>query len=63
MREDGCNYQEIADWLNDNGYTTTRGRRFRNAHTHSIIKKRKIRDERLERPQTAIIENFDLLFL
>ena len=45
----GMNYKEIADWLNDNGYTTTRGKRFRNAHTHSIIKKKKMSDERHNR--------------
>ena len=31
--EKGMNYKEIADRLNDDGYTTTRGKRFRNAHT------------------------------
>ena len=37
---EGMNYQEIADWLNNNGYTTVRGKEFGNAHAHSIIKKK-----------------------
>ena len=31
----GMNYIEIADWLNDNGYTTSRGKKFRNAQIPS----------------------------
>ena len=42
----GMNYKEIADWLNDNGYTTVRGKRFRSAHTRSILKKKKISDDK-----------------
>ena len=42
--EEGWNYQQIADWLNDNGYKTPRGKKFRNAHAHSIVKKKKIRE-------------------
>lgn len=63
MRSEGFNFKEIADWLNDNGYKTTRGKSFRNAHTHSIIKKKKIREERLSREFPADIENFNLLFV
>jgi hypothetical protein len=37
----GMNYKEIADWLNENGYTTVRGKRFRNADTNFILKKKK----------------------
>ena len=38
--------QAYADWLNDNNYRTVRGKRFRNEHTHSIIKKKRLSDER-----------------
>ena len=31
---------ELQTWLNDNGYKTTRGKKFRNAHAHSIVKKK-----------------------
>jgi len=42
----GMDYKEIEDWLNENRYTTVRGKRFRNAHTHSILKKKKMSDEK-----------------
>ena len=37
--EKGWNYKQIADWLNDKGYKTLRGKKFRNNHTHSIVKR------------------------
>ena len=32
---------QIANWLNDSGYKTSRENTFRNNHIHSIAKKRK----------------------
>ena len=40
---------QIANWLNDNGHPTPRGNKFKNAHVHSIAKKRKRRLEILDR--------------
>ena len=40
------NYKEIADWFNENGYTTVRGKRLRNANTHPTLKKKKMNDEK-----------------
>jgi hypothetical protein len=40
-------YRKIAQWLNENGYQTLRGKRFFNTHVFSILKKKRIRDERL----------------
>jgi DNA-binding transcriptional MerR regulator len=56
----GMNYKEIADWLNDNGYTTTRGKKFRNAHTHSIVKKKKMSDEKHNRMYPSSLNNCSL---
>ena len=56
----GMNYQEIADWLNDNGYKTVRGKRFRNAHTHSIIKKKRLSNERFDTTYPSELSNFSL---
>lgn len=61
--EKGWNYQQIADWFNDNGYTTPRGKKFGNAHAHSIVKKKKIRDVRLNKTYEAILSNFSLQFV
>ena len=53
----GMNYKEIADWLNDNGYKTTRGKRFFNSSTHSIMKKKKISDDRYNRKYSSKMNN------
>ena len=63
FREKGWNFQQIADWLNENDYTTARGKRFRNAHAHSIVKKKKSRDVRLNRRDEPEIGDFSLRFI
>ena len=47
LRQKGWYFERIADWLNENGYPTVRGKTFRSGHVHSIVKKKRIRDERL----------------
>ena len=37
----GWNYPQSADWLNDICYTTPRGKKFGNAHTHYFVKNKK----------------------
>ena len=59
----GWNYQQSADWLNANRYTTVRGKRFRNAHTHSIVKKKKNREIRLNKIYEPIISKFYIRFI
>ena len=61
--DDGWNYQQIADWLNENGYSTARGKRFRNAHAHSIVKKKTIRDVRLNKKYEPEISDFSVRFI
>ena len=56
----GMNYKELADWLNENGYSTVRGKRFRNAHTHSIVKKKKMSDEKHNRLYPSSLTNCSL---
>ena len=63
FREKGWNFQQIADWLNENDYPTVRGKTFRSPHVHSIVKKKRIRDERLSRECEMTISNFDLRFV
>jgi len=61
--EMGWNYQQSANWLNDNGYTTPRGRRFGNAHTHSIVKKKNIREVRITKFYEPELTDFHLRFV
>ena len=60
FRSQGWNFQQIADWLNENGYSTLRGKKFRNAHAHSIVKKKKIRDARIIKKYAPKLSNFSL---
>ena len=63
LREKGLNYQQIADWLNENDYKTPRGKKFLNAHAHSIVKKKKIREVRLTKMYPPELSNFALRFV
>jgi hypothetical protein len=54
------NYKEIADWLNDNGYKTLRGKRFRNAHTHSIVKKKRLSIDKFSKTYPTEVSNCSL---
>ena len=63
LLKDGYNYKQIADWMNENGYKTPRGKKFRNAHAHSIVKKKKVRDVKISRTYEPIISNFSLKFI
>ena len=47
LQDEGLGYRKIAQWLNENEYQTPRGKRFFNNHVHSILKKKRLRDERL----------------
>mgnify|MGYP004410580423 CR=1 FL=1 len=42
-------FNQIAEELNKKGYLSARGRVFKGNHVHSIVKKKRLRDEKLER--------------
>ena len=53
----GMGYRRISKWLNENGYKTTRGHKFKNTHVQSILLKKKISDERIYNMSKPIITN------
>lgn len=61
--DDGMNYKQVADWLNDNGYTTPRGKTFRNNHTHSIVKKGTIRKKRMSARFKPVYSDMKVKFM
>ena len=63
LKDEGMNYTEIAAWMNDNNYLTARGKRFRNAHAHSIVKKNKNREVRLNKEYESTLSDFSLRFI
>ena len=63
LRNKGWNYQQIADWLNSNDFTTPRGHKFLNAHAQSIVKKKHLRDARLTKRYPPELSNFGIRFV
>ena len=49
QREKGKTFDQIAEWLNGKGYLSVRGKKFKGNHVHSIVKKKRLKDEKLER--------------
>ena len=63
LHDGGMGYRKIAQWLNEKGYQTLRGNLFSNRHVHSILKRKRQRDERLNREVEVEYKNFDLWFV
>ena len=53
-------YRRIAIILNKEGILTVRGKMFTNSHVHSILKKKNIREERLNREFKKEVSEFRL---
>ena len=59
-REKGITFDAIAEWMNKDGYLTVRGKRFRGAHVHSILKKRLAKEELLNREYPPVWSDFSM---
>ena len=59
-REKELTFNAIAEWFNKEGYLTLRGKRFKGAHVHSILRKRLAKEELLKREYPAIWSDFSL---
>ena len=59
-REKGKTFDQIAEWFNKKGYLSVRGKKFRGAHIHSIVKKNRLKDEKLERDYPEQWSDFSL---
>ena len=60
LRDKGMTFNQIADHLNKKKILSTRGKKFRGAHVHSIIKRKRMRDEKLEREYPEVWSDFYL---
>ena len=63
LHDGGLGYRKIAQWLRERGYTTPRGKRFSHSSVYSILKRKRQRDERLNREVEVEYGNFDLEFI
>ena len=60
LREKGMPFNQIADHLNKKKILSVRGKQFRGAHVHSIMKRKRMRDEKLEREYPEVRSDFYL---
>ena len=63
MHDLGIGYRMIAYWLNEHGYTTPRGHEFKNTHVFSVLKKKKVRDERQNKRYELEIGKLSMILL
>ena len=59
-REKGMTFDAIAECLNNKGYLTVRGKKFRGTHVHSILKKRLAKEKFLRREYPEVWSDFSL---
>ncbi len=60
QREKVKTFDQIANWLNKKGYLFVRGKKFKGNHVHSIVKKKRLKDEKLEREYPEVWSDFSL---
>ena len=60
LREKGMTFNQIADHLNKKKIHSVRGKKFRGCHVHSIMKRKIMRDEKLEREYPEVRSDFYL---
>ena len=53
-------FDAFAEWLNKEEHLTVRGKKFRGAHAHSILKKRLAKEELLKREYPPVWSDFGL---
>ena len=53
-------FNQIADHLNKKKILSVRGKKFRGAHVHSIMKRKRMRDEKLEKEYPEVRSGFYL---
>ena len=59
-RDKGKTFDQIAEWLNKKGYLSVRGKKFKGNHVHSIVKKKRLKDEKLKREYPEEWSDFSL---
>ena len=59
-REKGKTFDQIAEWLNKKRYLSVRGKKLKGNHVHSIVKKKRMKDEKLERQYPEVWSDFSL---
>ena len=53
-------FNQIAEWLNQKGYLSVRGKKFKSNHVHSIVKKKRLKDEKFKKEYKEVWSDFSL---
>ncbi len=59
-RKKGKTFDQIAEWLNKKGYLSVRRKKFKDNNVHSIVKKKRLIDEKLEKEYPEFRSDFSL---
>ena len=59
-REKGKTFHQITEWLNKKGYLYVHWEKLKGNHIHSIVIKKTLKDEKLEREYPEPWSNFSL---
>ena len=59
-RDKGKTFDQIAEWLDEKGYLSVLGKKFKGNHVHSIVKKKRLKDKSLEREYPEVMSDFSL---
>jgi len=62
LHEKGLGYRKISNWFNERDIKTPRGSEFKNNSVYSILKKGKIREERLNRESEWKIHSVKIIY-
>ena len=60
LSEKGMTFNQIADHLNKKKILSVRGKQFRGGHVHSIMKRKRVRDEKLKEKYPEVRSDFYL---
>ena len=60
LREKEMTFNQIADHLNKKKILSVRGKKFRGGHVHSIIKRKRVRDEKFKEKYPEVRSDFYL---
>ena len=52
--------KQTSEWLNKKGYLSVRERKFKGNHVHSIVGRKRLKDEKLEKEYPEVRSNFYL---
>ena len=60
QREKEKTFNQIVECLNEKGYLSVRGKKFRSAHDHSMLKKKRLSDKKFEKEYLEVRSDFHL---